>query len=97
MAAETRALIRCAEVFKKGVDPDAISSKLYSDNLLTNEEYAKATSSTSTDYQRVDEIYKSLERRVAVSPTNFHKLLTILRDEPALRAVGKKLQGSHLS
>lgn len=91
MSREAKALRKSADVFKKSVDPNAIVSKLFSEEMLTREEHSKATQ--GTDYQRLEEIFKSLERRVSISPIYFHKLVKILKEIPALTRVGEQILG----
>ena len=92
--AESRALRKSAELFKKGLDPNSVASKLYSRGLLTPDEYSKATTRNIGDYERVDEIFKSVERRVATAPDDFHELVRILSDIEGQQGLAKKLQGS---
>lgn len=81
-------------MFKRSVDPNAIVSKLFSEGMLTPEERSKATQ--GTDYQKLDEIFKSLERRVSISPGDFHKLVMILKEVQALRPVGEEMQSKYI-
>ena len=87
---EAIALRRSADIFKKSVDPDAIITRLYSSSLLTPEERAKASS--GDPYQRIDAIFVSLERRIAVEPANFNKLVKILKGVSGLRNLGEALE-----
>ena len=93
LSREARALRRSNVVFKRGVDPDNVISVLYSKFLLTPEERGRATQKTLTADQQLDVVFDWLERRVSVQPTVFHELVQVLQDEPALEAVGKKMQG----
>ena len=47
-----------------------------------------------TANEQLKEIYAALERRVSTNPKNFHTLVNVLRNEPALKDVGDQLQGS---
>ena len=91
MSREAKALRKSADIFKKSVDPNAIVSKLFSEGMLTPEERSKATQ--GTDYQKLEEIFKSLERRVSISARDFHKLVKILKETPALAPVGEQIMG----
>ena len=65
----------------------------YSKLLLTPEEKERATQSTLTTSKQLDVIFDCLERRVSVDPSVFSALMEVLLEEPALEAVGKKMQG----
>lgn len=93
LSREARALRKSNVMFKRGLDPDSVISMLYSKFLLTPEEKARARQKTLSADQQLDVIFDCLEKRVSVEPSDFHKLVQILLDEPALKAVGKKLQG----
>ena len=80
-------------MFQRGVDPDNLVTVLYSNFLLTPEEKSKATQRTLTHSQKLDEIFTTLERRVSVKPDDFHTLVRVLREEPAIKAVGDRIQG----
>lgn len=90
---EARALRRSNAVFKRGVDPDTLVTTLYSNELLTPDEKAKATHSALTDQQQLEELFTSLERRVNTNPHNFHEIVEALRTEPAMEKVADKMQG----
>ncbi|CAI8008535.1 hypothetical protein GBAR_LOCUS5841 [Geodia barretti] len=77
------ALRRSNEIFVGAVDPENIVPVLYSKRLLTKEEKQKATQQSSTACQRLEEIFKAMERRVHVDPQNFNTLLQALSEEPA--------------
>lgn len=93
LSREARALRKSNVMFKRGLDPDSVISMLYSKFLLTPEEKARARQKTLSADQQLDVIFDCLEKRVSVEPSDFHKLVQILLDEPVLKAVGKKLQG----
>lgn len=80
-------------MFKKGVDPATLVTTLYSYELLTPDEKSKATQKTLTDEEKLEEIFKAVERRVNINPNDFHELLKALRTEPAMEIVADKIQG----
>jgi len=49
--------------------------------------------STLTPGRQLSCVYDCLERRVSSDPSNFHKVVKVLLNEPALEGVGKKMQG----
>ena len=79
--------------FIDGVDPACIVTPLFAEGLLTAVERDKATHMTLTANEQLKEIYAALEKRVSTNPKNFHTLVTVLRNEPALKDVGDQLQG----
>ena len=93
LSKESRALRRSYAAFKGGADPDTVITMLYTALLLTREEKGRATQSTLSAHQQLDVVFDCLERRVSVDPSVFHKLVHVLLEEPALKAVGKKMQG----
>ena len=93
MSAEARTLRRSNAIIKSGVDPENLVTVLYSNFLLTPDENEKATHKPLTAGQQLEEIFKALERRVAVDPQVLQKLLDALNSEPALEPVAKKIQG----
>ena len=95
LSRESIALRKSNTVFKRAVDPDNLITVLYSNLLLTHEEKLNATQRTLTDDQKLEEVFTAMERRVSVTPGAFHKLVEVLRDEPALKAVGDKIQGQN--
>ena len=90
---ESRALRESYATFKRGADPDTVITMLYSKFLLTPEEKERATQSTLTTSKQLDVIFECLERRVSANPSVFNRLVKVLLEEPALEAVGKKIQG----
>ena len=66
---------------------------LYSKFLLTPEEKERATQSTLPTSKQLDVIFECLERRVSADPSVFNQLVKVLLEEPALEAVGRKMQG----
>ena len=93
LSAESRALRRSNSVFTRGVDPENLVTVLYSNFLLTPEEKARAMKQTLTIGQKLEEIFQSLERRVSTRPQDFKKIICALIAEPALKAVGDRMQG----
>ena len=91
--AELRALQRSNVIFARGVDPENLVRVLYSKGLLTLEERDNATKQTSTVCQRLDEMFKTMERRVRINPQCFKTLLQALSEEPANEDVAKKMKG----
>ena len=79
--------------FINGVDPACIVTPLYTEGLLTPVEREKATNGMLTPDAQLKEIYAALEKRVSTNRKNFHTLVTVLRNEPALKDVGDQLQG----
>ena len=90
---ELIALQRCSDVFCGGVDPNTLATKLRAKGLLTRQEYERATQTTAVDDQRNNEILIALERRVSADSSVFHTVVSLLREEPALKAVGDRMQG----
>ena len=95
-SAVLRALRRSNVIFTRGLDPENLVRVLYSQGLLTPEERDNATKQTSTTCQRLDEIFKAVERRVRVNPQCFKTLLLALSEEPAAEDVAKKMKGKYL-
>ena len=93
LSRESRALRESYEVFTSGVDPGSVIKKLYSKLLLTPEEKGKAKQKMLTKDEQLDVIFDCLERRVSADPSVFNQLVQVLLEEPALEAVGKKMQG----
>ena len=93
LSVESRALRRSNTVFTRGVDPENLVTVLYSNFLLTPEEKARAMKQTLTIGQKLEEIFQSLERRVSTRPQDFKKIIRALIAEPALKAVGDRMQG----
>ena len=90
---EDRALRKSVAKFKTGVDPNFIVARLYEKLLLTKEERNSANQKTLTDDERLDAVWKALERRVAVDPSDFHLVVGILHNEPAMKKLGDYMQG----
>ena len=90
---ELIALQRSSDVFCGGVDPNTLATKLGAKGLLTRQEYKRATQTTAVDDQRNNEILTALERRVSADSRVFHTVVGLLQEEPALKAVGERMQG----
>ena len=90
---ELKALKRSSDVFCGGVDPNTLATKLMAEELFTSEEYERATQTTATNHQRNNEILTALERRVSADSSVFHTVVSLLQQEPALKAVGDRMQG----
>ena len=93
LSAESRALRRSNTVFTRGVDPDNLVTVLYSNFLLTPEEYEKASQATAPGDQRLKAMFMALERRVSANPSVFHTLIQVLQWEEALKDVADVMQG----
>ena len=90
---ELKALKRSSDVFCGGVDPNTLATKLMAEELFTSEEHESATQRTATNHQRNNEILIALERRVSADNRVFHTVVGLLQQEPALKAVGDRMQG----
>ena len=93
LSVESRALRRSNTVFTRGVDPDNLVTVLYSNFLLTPEEYEKASQTTAPGDQRLKVMFMALERRVSANPSVFHTLIQVLQWEEALKDVADVMQG----
>ena len=93
LSAESRALRRSNTVFTRCVDPDNLVTVLYSNFLLTPEEYEKASQATAPGDQRLKAMFMALERRVSANPSVFHTLIQVLQWEEALKDVADVMQG----
>ena len=93
LSAESRALRRSNTVFIRGVDPDNLVTVLYSNFLLTPEEYEKASQTAAPGDQRLKTMFKALERRVSANPSVFHTLIQVLQGEEALKDVADVMKG----
>ena len=93
LSRESRGLRESYATFKRGADPDTIITMLYSKLLLTPEEKGKAKQKTLTADEQMDVVFECLERRVSADPSVFNQLVHVMLEEPALAAVGKKMQG----
>ena len=96
LSVESRALRRSCKVFTDGVDPENLVKVLYSNFLLTPEERDKALKESLTDGQKLQEIFKAMERRVSVKPIYFNTLLQALGEEPATKGVAERMKGKIL-
>ena len=47
----------------------------------------------ATDGERLDTLSSYLERRISTDPKTYHTIVEVLKDEPALEAVGNLMQG----
>ena len=92
---ELIALQRCSDVFCGGVDPNTLATKLRAKGLLTREEYERATQTTSVDDQRNNEIWSGVY--ISAYSSVFHTVVCLLQQEPALKAVGDRMQGEYSS
>ena len=90
---ELKALKRSSDVFCSGVDPNTLATKLMAEELFTSEEHESATQRTATNHQRNNEILTALVRRVSADSSVFHTVVRLLQQEPALKAVGDRMQG----
>ena len=90
---ELIALQRSSDVFCGGVDPNTLATKLMAEELFTSEEHESATQRTATNHQRNNEILTALVRRVSADSRVFHTVVRLLQQEPALKAVGDRMQG----
>ena len=90
---ESIALRRSNAIFTRAGDPDGLVTVLYSNFLLTPDEKIRALQHSLTARQKMEEIFQTMERRVSVNPSDFHTLLTVLKAEPATKALGEEMQG----
>ena len=90
---ELKALKRSSDVFCGGVDPNTLATKLMAEELFTSEEHERVTQIAATSHQRNNEMLKALERRVSADSSVFHTVVCLLQEEPALKAVGDRMQG----
>ena len=93
LSAESRALRRSNTIFTRGVDPDNLVTVLYSNFLLTPEEYEKASQAIAPGDQRLKAMFMALECRVSANPSVFHTLIQVLQWEEALKDVADVIQG----
>ena len=93
LSVESIALRRSNAIFTRAGDPDGLVTVLYSNFLLTPDEKIRALQQSLTARQKMEEIFQTMERRVSVSPSDFHTLLDVLKAEPATKALGEEMQG----
>ena len=93
LSVESIALRRSNAIFTRAGDPDGLVTVLYSNFLLTPDEKAKALHRSLTARQKMEEIFQTMERRVSVNPSDFQTLLSVLKAEPATKALGEEMQG----
>ena len=75
------------------MDPDNLVTVLYSNFLLTPEEYEKASQTAAPGDQRLKAMFMALERRVSANPSVFHTLIQVLQWEEALKDVADVMKG----
>ncbi|CAI8038981.1 hypothetical protein GBAR_LOCUS21698 [Geodia barretti] len=92
MSSESKALRKSYDQFMKGADPSSLVAPLYSQDLLTDDEKARALLDTQTNRKRLDEIFDALTRRVGVEPKAFLLIMQTLKNVPALKPMGEKMQ-----
>ena len=90
---ESIALRRSNEIFTRAGEPDTLARVLYSNLMLTSEEKARAMHHYLTRQQKMEEIFQTVESRVSADTSYFHALLTVLKAEPATRALGEQMEG----
>ena len=93
ISVEARALRRCNQVFTNGANPDDLVPVLYSEFLLTTAERALIMHASKTPSQKLDELFTTLERRVSVTPGEFHKLILIIGNDPVTKPLAEKMEG----
>ena len=92
MSVEARALRRCNQVFMNGANPDSLVPVLYSEFLLTREE-KELVRHSKTPGQKLDVLFMALERRVSVTPGEFHKLIKVIGNDPVTKPLAEKMKG----
>ena len=75
------------------MDPDNLVTMLYSNFLLTPEEYEKASQTAASGDQRLKAMFMALERRVSANPSVFHTLIQVLQGEEVLKDVADVMKG----
>ena len=95
LSVESTALRRSNAIFTRAGDPDGLVTVLYSNFLLTPDEKIRALQENLTDRQKMEKIFQTMERRVSVNPSDFHTLLSVLKAEPATKALGEEMQGQY--
>ena len=90
---ESVALRRSNAIFTRAGDPDGLVTVLYSNFLLTPDEKIRALQENLTDRQKMEKIFQTMERCVSVNTSDFHTLLSVLKAEPATKALGEEMQG----
>ena len=94
VSVELIALRKSYATFISGADPDYLVKALYSKKLLTGNEKEKATQRMLTDGEKLEILFKALERRVSTTPDSFHTMMQVLKEEPAMRGVFDKIKGT---
>ena len=75
------------------MDPDNLVTVLYSNFLLTPEEYKKASQTAAPGDQRLKVMFMALECRVSANPSVFHTLIQVLQWEEVLKDVADVMKG----
>ena len=96
MSVEAIALRRCNQVFKSGAHPEELVTVLCRECLLTPDERARIIHPSKTPGQQLDELFTTLERRVSVTPGEFHKLIQIFGNEPVTKPLAEKMKGIYI-
>jgi hypothetical protein len=52
---------------------------------------------STTNNEKLNELFKAIERRVTVTPEVFHTVIQVLKNDPALKALGEKMNGYYIA
>ena len=90
---ELIALGRCLEALRRGVHPDDLISKLFSEGILSFAQKGEASNYMLTNAKRTEIALGFVEGRVVSDGRVFHKLVRLLNHEPAYAYLAQRLLG----
>ena len=92
-APELVAFDKCTAIMEDCLNPDDITSHLFSEGMITRRE-RESISSKSNRFERASALISAVSRHLEMRPTDFNRFVRIIDREPAFSGIAKRLRGN---
>ena len=96
MSEESEAFRKCsADLIKKIQDPELLAWELYSSNIISKKQVDEVSMVGLSAVQIKTRLLSAVGDQIAVNPAKFQNLLKVLRKQPSLKDIVKKLKETY--
>ena len=98
LSEESEAFRKCsADLMKEIQDPELLVWELYSSNVVSKKQVDDMSVAGLSVMQRKTRLLSGVGNQIAVDPAKFQNLLRVLREQPPLKEIVKKLEETYRS
>ena len=98
LSEESEAFQKCsADLIRKIQDPELFAWDLFSSNIISSKQVGKMSVVGLSAIEKKTRLLTTIGEQIAVDPAKFKNLLLVLRKQPPLKDIVKKLEATYRS